>query len=284
MNKLLILSAEADKYSTLIRSADLPQLEISSTPDIHSAKALIKECNIALGDPPLMSEVLTSADRLEWVQSSWAGVEQLCMPGLRRDYTLTNAKGMFGALISEYVMTYLFVFERRVFRMRSNQLKRHWKPLSYRLAKDITIGIVGLGSIGRQLAITARHFGLRVTGLNRSGKPCEAVQKVYTVDEIAAFLKAPDYVVITLPATPQTNQLINSDTLRMMKPKSVLMNIGRGNSVNEVDLVSALEDGVIGGAVLDVFEHEPLPPESPLWQMPNVYICLLYTSDAADDN
>lgn len=272
MNKLLILSADADKYSTLIRSADLPQLEVISTRDVHSAKDLINECNIALGDPPLLSEVLTSADRLEWVQSGWAGVEQLCEPGLRRDYILTSAKGMFGALVSEYVMTYLFAFERRVFRMQSNQLKRHWKPLSYRRAKDITLGIIGLGSIGRQLAITARHFGLRVMGLNRSGKPCEEVEEVYKVDEIAAFLKEPDYLVITLPATSQTNQLINADTLKMMKPAAVLMNVGRGNSINEADLVCALSGGVIGGAVLDVFENEPLPPESPLWQMPNVCI------------
>lgn len=272
MNKLLIHSDDADKYSALIRSADLPQLEVSSTSDIYSAKDLINGCNIILGDPPLLSEVLAAADRLEWVQSSWAGVEQLCVPGLRRDYILTSAKGMFGTLISEYVMTYLFAFERRVFEMRSNQVKRHWKPLSYRRAKNITLGIIGLGSIGRRLAITARHFGLRVTGLNRSGKPCEAVEAVYGADELAAFLKQPDYVVITLPATPQTNHVINSDTLKMMKRSAVLMNVGRGNSINEADLVCALEDDMIGGAVLDVFENEPLPPESPLWQLPNVYI------------
>jgi len=272
VNKLLILSADADQYSKLIRAADLPQMEVSSTTDVSAAKYLVKKCNIVLGDPPLISEVLASADRLEWVQSSWAGVEQLCIPGLRRDYTLTSAKGMFGTLVSEYVMTYLFAFERRVFEMRSNQLKRHWKPLSYRRAKDITLGIIGLGSIGRQLALTAGHFGLRVTGLNRSGKPCEEVAEVYTVEKIAEFLEQPDYVVNTLPATSQTNQLINSDTLKMMKSAAVLMNVGRGNSISEPDLVCALEDGVIGGAVLDVFENEPLPTESPLWQMPNVYI------------
>jgi phosphoglycerate dehydrogenase-like enzyme len=272
VNKLLILSAEADQYSKLIRAADLPGLEFEPARDVHPAKDLINGCNIALGDPPLLSQLLSSADRLEWVQSTWAGVEQLCRPGLRRDYILTNAKGMFGALISEYVMTYLFAFERGVFAMRSNQLKRHWKPLSYRPAKNITLGIIGLGSIGSHLAVTARHFGLRIIGLNRSGKPCEAVETVYTVDELPAFLKEPDYVVLALPDTQQTNQLINSDTLGMMKPSAVLINIGRGNSVNENDLARALDDAVIGGAVLDVFEQEPLPAESPLWKMPNVCI------------
>jgi len=272
VNKLLILSADAEKYYALIKAADLQQLEISFARDIHSARGLMVESNIFLGDPPLLSEVLTSADSIEWVQSGWAGVDQLCQPGLRRDYVLTNAKGIFGTLISEYVMTYLFAFERRVFSMRANQLKRHWKPLSYRPAKDITLGIIGLGSIGRELALTARHFGIRVTGLNRSGKPCDGVEEVYTEDELATFLKEPDYVVLTLPATPQTNQFINADTLKMMKPSAMLINVGRGNSIDEADLVCALNEGVIAGAVLDVFESEPLALESPLWQMPNVYI------------
>ena len=272
MNRLLILSVDAEKYSVLIKEADLQQLEIKSASDIASARVMIAGCNIVLGDPPLIKDVLASADSLEWVQSGWAGVEQLCRPGLRRDYVLTNAKGIFGSLISEYVMTYLFAFERRVFSMRSNQQKQHWQPLTYRPAKEITLGIIGLGSIGRELATTARHFGIRVTGLNRSGRSFDAVEKVYTADDLAVFLKEPDYVVLTLPATPQTSNLINADVLKMMKPSAVMINVGRGNSINEADLVSALREGIIGGAVLDVFEKEPLAQDSPLWKLANVYI------------
>ncbi len=272
MNRLLILSVDAEKYSALIKKADLQQLEIRTASDITSARGMIAGCNIVLGDPPLIHEVLASADSLEWVQSGWAGVEQLCRPGSRRDYVLTNAKGIFGPLISEYVMTYLFAFERRVFSMRSNQLKQHWQPLTYRPAKEITLGIIGLGSIGRELAHVARHFGIRVTGLNRSGRTFDAVEKVYTAGDLAEFLKEPDYVVLTLPATPQTNHLINADVLKMMKPSAVLINVGRGNSINEADLVCALREGIIGGAVLDVFEKEPLAQDSPLWKLDNVYI------------
>jgi phosphoglycerate dehydrogenase-like enzyme len=272
VNRLLILSVDAEKYSALIKKADLQHVEIRTASDIASAKVLIAGCNIVLGDPPLINEVLASADSLEWVQSGWAGVEQLCRQGLRRDYVLTNAKGIFGPLISEYVMTYLFAFERRVFSMRSNQLKRHWQPLTYRPAKEITLGIIGLGSIGGELARTGRHFGIRVTGLNRSGRPFDAVEKVYTADDLTDFLKEPDYVVLTLPATPQTSHLINADVLKMMKPSTVLINVGRGNSINEADLVCALREGIIGGAVLDVFEKEPLAQDSPLWKLDNVYI------------
>ena len=272
MNKLLILSVDAEKYYTLIKEADLQQLEISAASDIISARELIAGCNIILGDPPLVGEALALADSLEWVQSGWAGVEQLCRRGMRRDYVLTNAKGIFGPQISEYVMTYLFAFERGVFSMRNNQMARTWQPLAYRPAKEITLGIIGLGSIGRALALTARQFGIRVTGLSRSGRPIKEVERVYTVDQLAEFLKEPDYVVLALPDTPQTNQLIHADVLKMLKPTAVLINVGRGNSINEADLVYALRKNIIGGAVLDVFEKEPLDKDSPLWKLANVVI------------
>ena len=272
MNKLLILAADAAKYTALIKAADLQELEIRSTGDVVSAQALVDGCNIILGDPLLVSEVLESARQLEWVQSSWAGVDHLCQQGLRRDYVLTGAKGIFGPLISEYVMTYLFALERQVFTMRSNQLEKCWQPLFYRPAKEITLGIIGLGSIGRHLAATARHFGMRVIGLNRSGAACDDVEKVYTVDDLAGFLETPDYVVLTLPDTPHTQHFINADALGMMKPSSVLMNVGRGKLINEADLVAALNNGIIGGAVLDVFANEPLDRDNPLWQLPNVFV------------
>lgn len=272
MNKLLILSADAAKYAVLIKAANLQQLEIRTASDVESAKELVAGCNIVLGDPPLVSDVLASADQLEWVQSSWAGVDQLCREGSRGDYVLTSAKGMFGSLISEYVMTYIFALERRLFTMRENQLEQRWRPLSYRPASKINLGIVGLGSIGRQLALTTRHFGMRVTGLNRSGRPCDAVEKVYTADDLSSFFAELDYVVLTLPATRKTRNFIRADVLGLMKPSAVLINVGRGNSINEADLVDALDEGIIAGAVLDVFENEPLDEESPLWKLPNAYI------------
>ncbi len=272
MNKLLILAADAEKYTALIRSVNLQKLEIVTAGDAASASSMLNNCNIILGDPLPVSELLASAVQLEWVQSTWAGVDHLCQPGLRKDYVLTGAKGIFGSLISEYVMTYLFVLERGVFAMRNNQLKQYWKPLPYRPAREITVGIIGLGSIGKHLAHTARHFGIRVLGLNRSGKPCDGVEKVYTTDNLRGFLEEPDYVVLTLPDTPATKNFINADVLSLMKPSTVLMNIGRGSIVNETDLVNALREGIIGGAVLDVFDSEPLAKDSPLWHLPGVYV------------
>jgi phosphoglycerate dehydrogenase-like enzyme len=164
------------------------------------------------------------------------------------------------------------MLERRVMEMRANQLKKIWQPLNYRLSKDISMGIIGLGSIGRCLARTARHFGISVSGLNRSGKPCDDVGVVYTRDSIADFLATVDYVVVTLPDTADSRNFIDAGALSMMKSSAVLINVGRGPVVSEPDLVHALRQGIIGGAVLDVFAAEPLPVDSPLWAMPNVFI------------
>lgn len=267
-----MLAADVARYTSLVEAANLPGLEILPASEQGAACQRVADCNIILGEPSMVAEVLEQARALEWVQSTWAGVDSLCRPGLRRDYVLTGVKDIFGPLISEYVMAYLFAFERRLFTMRSNQLQRHWKPLPYRSSKEITLGIVGLGSIGAYLAGAASQFGIRVIGLNRSGTPCEGVERVYTPGDLGGFFEDPDYIVLTLPDTPRTRHFISADTLALMKPTAVLMNVGRGSLVNEADLVIALRDGLIGGAVLDVFEEEPLARDSALWQLPNAFI------------
>jgi phosphoglycerate dehydrogenase-like enzyme len=272
VNKLLILATDADKYLSIIENADLESLEVMATDDVEQARLLVEGCNIMLGAPLLVADVLEACQQLEWVQSSWAGVDQLCKPGLRRDYVLTGAKGIFGAPLSEYVMTYLFALERQLFTMRDNQLKYCWRPLPYRPASEIKLGIIGLGSIGRHLAGIAASYGIQVTGLSRSGESNADVRTTYTPADLAVFLEQLDYVVLTLPDTASTRHFINTDTLKMMKASAVLINVGRGSVINEADLIEALGNGVIAGAVLDVFEKEPLDENSPLWSLPNVYI------------
>jgi len=278
LNNLLILTEDSQKYTALIKAADLPRLRILAASNTEEATDLLSSCNIFLGEPPLLAKILDSANHLDWVQSSWAGIDALCQPGLRRDYALTGVKGIFGPLISEYVLAYIFALERSIFDMRANQLAKNWQPISFRLSRDISLGIVGLGSIGQHVAQTARHFGIRVTGMNRSGNACDGVEEVFTKEKLAEFLDEPDYVLITLPDTPRTKHLVNADFLRMMKSSAVLMNVGRGNVVSEADLASALDKGEIAASVLDVFETEPLPLDSPLWSMPNVYITPHYSA------
>jgi len=276
MSKLLILSREAQQYAALVGAAALDDLEISLVLDdaasLREAASRAADCDIILGDPPLVVEALPIAASLRWVQSTWAGIDSLCGRGLRRDYVLTAARGVFGPQISEYVMTYVFALERRIFEMHADQQKRHWRPRFYRPASEICMGIVGLGTIGRHLARVAGGFGLRLKGLNRSGRTVPEVGEVHTAESMARFLGELDYVVVTLPGTEQTRHFIDAEALGLMKPTAVLINVGRGQVVDQGDLAGALERGDIGGAVLDVFEDEPLPAESPLWRMPNTWI------------
>ncbi len=271
-NKLLILSANAADYAALIEAADLPRMDIQTSTDAGQAAAHVADCNIVLGDPRMVSRVLGQAQRLEWVQSMWAGVEPLCADGLRRDYVLTGVKNVFGPQMTEYVISYLFGLERGVFRMRENQLQRRWQQIPYRHSRDITVGFIGLGSIGRYIAGQLGQLGLRVTGISRTGAGCDEVETVFGIDRIEEFLREPDYLVLSLPETTRTKGFINSEKLRMMKPGAVLINVGRGSAIVEPDLVEALREGIVGGAVLDVFEREPLEKDSPLWELPNVIV------------
>ncbi len=272
VNKLLILSANAADYAALVEAADLPQLETHIATDTAAAADLVADCNMILGDPRMVSLVIEEAHKVTWVQSMWAGVNTLCGGGLRRDYVLTGVRNVFGAQMTEYVISYLFGLERGVFTTRENQSKRCWQQLPYRHSRDITVGFIGLGSIGRHIARKLRQLGLRVTGLNRTGAACNEVEAVFSIDRIGEFLSEPDYLVMSLPETAHTKGFIDTGKLQLMKPTAVLINVGRGSTIVEQDLVEALREGVIGGAVLDVFEQEPLAKNNPLWELPNVFV------------
>jgi len=266
------LSREAQQYERLLAGAGLPELNVQSADSVQLGRERIENCGIVLGEPPLVAQVLDVATRLEWVQSCWAGVDALCQPGLRQDYTLTGVDGQFGALISEYVTGYLFALERGFFAMRDNQAKQEWLPLDYRRPHEVTVGIAGLGSIGRHLAGALAGFGFRVTGMNTSGEPCENVEKVYPSAAPGDFFRELDYLVITLPATVETRHFLNAQTLDQMRSSSVVINVGRGSVVDETALLHALRNKALRAAVLDVFETEPLPPGHPFWAMSNVFI------------
>lgn len=272
MNRLLILTTDADDYSSLLRDSHLHDLEILSCSRAEDAREIVHNCTIVLGEPAMVATVLGHASSLRWVQSTFAGIEPLCEKGLRRDYILTGVKGIFGPLMSEYVFAYVLALERHLFETRENQQNKSWVDMPFRTLRILTMGVCGLGSVGERIAKTAAHFGMRVLGFKRAPASCPYVEKVYTGSSLGEFLESLDYLVLALPRTPDTNRLIDSAALSKMKPSAVLINVGRGNAIVESDLVNALRDGTIRAAVLDVFEHEPLPPDSPLWELPNAFI------------
>ena len=270
-NVLLILSRNAARYGGLIDSAGLTGLERHVSECVDDAREAARRATIVLGDPPLVSGILADAPNLRWIQSTFAGVDAL-LPLPREGILLTHVKGVFGPLMSEYVFGYIIALTRNLFEMRENQMRGAWCEMPYRSLSGKRIGICGTGDIGRHLSRTARHFGMEVWGYRRSIRPCPDVDRIFYRDDFAVFLAGADVVVITLPLTSATRGLFDEKAFAAMKETAVLINVGRGPVVSEADLARAIQGGRIRGAVLDVFETEPLPPDSPLWTLPGVFI------------
>ena len=271
-NRLLVISADYRAYLELLRPQAPKDLPIRGCDSLQDGRRQARSCNIILGDPNLVAGVLEHADRLQWVQSSFAGVDALCRPGLRRDYQLTGVKHIFGPLISEYVFAYVLALERHLFEARRRQAQRRWQSTPYRSLRGQTLGVAGFGSIGRHLAQTGRHFDMDVVAYKRSPGTSELARRVFSGSEFADFLGGLDYLVLALPKTPETDYLIDAAALRLMQRDAVVINVGRGSTLVERDLQQALETGRIRAAVLDVFEREPLSADSPLWGLPNVFV------------
>ena len=272
-HKLLILSRHVSEYRTLIDAADLPDLAITSTDDPAAAAASARDCDLALGEPSLLAHVLPVMTRLRWAQSTWAGVEPLLDPSLRRDYVLTNACGVFGGLMSEYVFAYLLARERRILEKYASQQAVRWDPAPPGTLRGKHLGLLGVGSIGSALARTAKHFGMRVNGYTRSSERCPDVDAYFHGHHaLVEFARDLDYLVCVMPNTDETRRLVDRRLLHALPPRAVFVNPGRGNVVDTEALAEALRTGRLAAAVLDVFEHEPLRPEHVLWRTPNVLI------------
>ena len=209
---------------------------------------------------------------LRWAQATWAGVEPLLNPSLRRDYVLTNARGVFGGLMSEYVFAYLLAHERRLLEKLAAQRAVRWDPSPPGTLRAKQFGLLGVGSIGAVLARTAKHFGMRVKGYTRASEGCADVDAYFHGDDRARFAADLDYLVSVMPATAGTRHMVNEALLGALPARAVFVNPGRGGVVDEPALAAALQDGRLAAAVLDVFHEEPLPPDHIFWRLPNVII------------
>ena len=225
---------------------------------------------IVFGDPRLLRDLLISLPRLRWVQSAYAGVEPLLDPSLRRDYILTNARNVFGGLMSECVFGYLLNHERRIFERYQAQQEHRWDGSTTGMLRGKTIGLLGVGSIGAHLARTAKFFEMTVRGYTRSSESCPEVDLYFHSDRLLEFAQGLDYLVSVLPNTSETRRIVDAALLEALPPHAIFVNVGRGSALDESALIRALETKKIAAAVLDVFEQEPLPKEHPFWNTPNL--------------
>ena len=231
--------------------------------------------------------LLARAPHLTWVHSATSGVERALTPAARaRDVLVTNARGVFSRPIAEHVLLMILAVSRHLPELFELQRERTWQPLEGRELRELTIGIVGYGSLGRSVASLASAFGARVIALRRhpegaspagqeedDGFPFEPrVDQVFGPDRLHDLLAASDIVVLAAPLTPETEGMIDEAAVAAMKRDAWLINVARGRLVDDTALVRALRDNRIGGAALDTFRDEPLPPGSAYWDLPNVIV------------
>lgn len=272
-NKLLVLTREQDRALTIFESFNLKDLEIYAPQSDQEIEKLVGEVNIIYGIPALAKHYLSQAKKLQWLQSSFTGVDALICPDLRQDYVLTNIKSAFSAVIAEYVFAYILMFEKEIFANHQLQLSKQWGQKPYLPLKARTIGIFGTGAIGQEIARVAKTFNMKVIGLRASNnRSVENFDQIYLHDQIDDLLSEADFVVSALPSTDLTRSSINSDVFSKMKDTAVFINVGRGDAVCEEDLIKALNHKQIKAAVLDVFCEEPLPADSPLWSTDHLYV------------
>jgi phosphoglycerate dehydrogenase-like enzyme len=264
-------SAESARaYADLVR---LPRrgiaVRVASTPE--QAAAIIGEAEILYGWN-FPSRLLADARRLRWIQVMGAGVERFLVPELPPAVILTRAAGIFGAWMAEYTLAWCLWVTQRIEPFRAFQRDRRWAPVDPLRLGGTTLCVVGLGDIGRHIARAAHGLGIKVIGVTRGGRPERRVERVYRTAAIATALARADFVVLTVPLNAATRGLIGESELAAMKPSAWLINIARGPVVDEQALLSALRGRRIAGAVLDVFDTEPLPADHPFWALDNVAI------------
>jgi len=228
----------------------------------------------SLGGDPL-DRLVGRAPRLRWIHSVSVGVESVLTPcTLLRGLTVTNGRGVFDRPIAEYVMTMILTICRRLPQLMELQRERTWQPIEAEEMAQVTIGLVGLGGIGCEVAELARPFGPRIVAIRRrpNASRVEGVEVLGGIEALPKLLAVSDYVVLALPLTTETESVINDEILAGAKPGSWVINVARGGLVDEMAMLRALRSGPLGGAVLDAFREEPLPETSPFYRLPNCIV------------
>jgi phosphoglycerate dehydrogenase-like enzyme len=268
-HKLLIYHSDSKIYEGIL-SKRLPGLKIQSATRPKEALGFVEEAEIILAWQ-IPDEVLKRAKRLKWFSSIGAGNEDLVKkPYLPETVILTKAT-VYGEMMAEYVFAYLLYFNRNVTKHLKDQRKKIWDQMRPKRLRGKVLGVLGLGSVGKEIAKRGKQFGMRVLGLKRVPEPVENVDRVFGSDDLEKMIPLVDYLINVLPLTSETYHILGERELSLMKERSFLLSIGRGKTIDEKALKKILQTKKIQ-AVLDVFEKEPLPLKSKLWGLKNVTI------------
>lgn len=269
--RLLILIPTPADFDRRVHALSVDVSVVHARPGEAAYEEALPVADVMVGRPPVQDVARTSS--LQWLQLASAGANNY-VGRIPKTIRLTAANGVYGIPVSEHAFALMLGLARSVPAYIRQQTARRWEPHGTFLElSGSTCGVLGLGDIGMAVASRAAAFGMRVVGMRRNPheKP-DGIDEIFGPDELGRMLSECDFVVNTLPGTSSTEDLLDGKMLRSIRKGGVLINVGRGNTIDETALVEVLEDGHLSGAGLDVFEEEPLPESSPLWRMPNVII------------
>jgi phosphoglycerate dehydrogenase-like enzyme len=259
---------------------DFPAINVVHLPSYDRMSEEIPDTDILIGWS-MTPEQFVSARHLKWVHSPAAAVHQLMFPELiNSSIILTNSGDVHGPVVAEHAIAVLLALAKRLPQAMHYQRKKEWAQETLwreqpppREVAGATVAVIGMGSIGREFITRAKSLGMRVLGIRENPeKGLSGADAVYTTAQLDAVLPQSDYIVLCTPVTPATAGIINARRLASLKKDSYVINVGRGQLVDESALIEALRNGKIAGAALDVFATEPLPPDSPFWTLQNVLI------------
>ena len=238
------------------------------------------------GSKALLRDLFLRSPRLRWIHSRSAGLDSVLFPELvESPVPLTNGTGVFSASLAEFALGAILYFAKNFRRLIRNQTAGRWEEFDVHAIAGQTVGIVGYGDIGREVAARVKAMGMRVLATKRHVTPGGAdalAERLFPPSQLAAMIAESDYVVVCAPLTPETLGFIGESEIAAMKPDAVMINIGRGPVIQEKVLIRALAEGRIKGAALDVFEHEPLPPGHPFYHLENVLLSPHSTDHTVD--
>jgi len=269
--EILILDDLAEDYPTALVELGIPAADLLIATHPDSASRM--NADVWLARPDFALDLLMAgAEVPRWIQSTWAGIAPLIEPCRRHDIALTTVKDIFGPQMSEYVFAYLLRVSQRQAEFAALSQKQHWQQLPPNRLQGKTLVILGTGSIGSHIAATGRHFAMTVFGVNNGNSANSVFDRIVQLQDLAEVLSQADFVVSTLPDTPDTRGLLDAHMLQHLKPSAYLVNVGRASVLDHNALAQLLSEGRVAGALLDVLPVEPLPASDLLWQVPGLEI------------
>lgn len=266
---VLIFSRDAPDYLRHLQALGVDPSRLVTVPSSGPWPAEARDATVALGEPDRLARAAPRLSGLTWAQSTWAGLTPL-VPLAADGLTVTGIKDVFGAQMAEYAIGHMLSHALDLPARRAAQAERRWLDRPTGTLAGRTLGVMGTGSIGCEVARRAGAFGMHLVGYSRSGSPRAPFERVYDAEHLAPFLSACDFLVAVLPDTPATEGLLDAAAFAALPDGAVFINVGRGTLVVDEDLVAALHSGRLGGAVLDVFREEPLPKDHPFWDTPGL--------------